>query len=178
MDYVILCCLAVLVLVAICLLYWLPKYAKKGLGLFCEEKNVRDLKTLGDMSGFISALLSVFFFFCCFVVFCVWDSLQQNLVQKISRVELVVFAFLLLDFIARMYAIRKKALNALHSVYLNNIVEARIEGQQKGLWTYKFDMYHEELRGYLDEKPSGDIITVAVLKYDSKRKMYLLQEMH
>ncbi len=178
MDYLILCCLAALVLFVICLLYWLPKYATKGIVVFCEKKDMRDLKTVGDMSGFISALLLVFFTFCCFVIFCVWNNFQQNLVQKFSRFELVVFAFLLVVFIVRMHIIRNKALKSLHSLCINNIIEASVETQQKGMWICKFTIYGEVFWGYLDEKPSFDMVEAAVLKYDNRRKMYRLQEMH
>ena len=98
--------------------------------------------------------------------------------RKLSRVGFVISTFLLFILIVRTYSIRKKAIKAFHLLCENNIVDVQVEKKQKNLWLCRFSMYGEELWGYLDEKPSDDIIKVAVLKYNNRKKMYLLQEMH
>ena len=178
MDYLILGCSTALVFVILSVLYLLPKYAKEGIDLFLQENNIRDLKKVVFMSNFIKSLSFVIFFICSLIVCIVWKELQQNWVQKLSWWGFFVSAVLLLVFIVRMHAIGNKALKSIHTLCVNNIVEAIVEEQKKGLWICKFKLYHEELWGYLDEKPSFDMIESAVLKYDNRKKMYLLQEMH
>ncbi len=178
MIYVIFILSVILFVAELYCFYFFPKCVNQGIDLFWEKKEIKNLKTLAFMSKLLAVFCLAFFFVCCLLIWGVWYKLQPSLVQKLSFFIFSVSAVLLLAFVRKMILIGKDALDISHEICENIITDARIEGQQKGLWIYKFDMYHEELRGYLDEKPSGDIITVAVLKYDNRRKMYLLQEMH
>lgn len=178
MDYLLFFSSAALIFVVIYILFCLPNYVKEGLDLFWREKNARDLKKVVTMCGFILIFSVAFFCLCSLIIFGVWDELQQNMMRKLSRVGFVISTFLLFILIVRTYSIRKKAIKAFHLLCENNIVDVQVEKKQKNLWLCRFSMYGEELWGYLDEKPSDDIIKVAVLKYNNRKKMYLLQEMH
>lgn len=177
MDYLVFFVATALIVVVIYILSWFPRYTKEGVDLFWRERNLRDLKRVVVTTNFILILSMAFFFLCTLIIFGAWDELQRNMVQFVSRYEFLAFMFILFVFILKTSVIRKKALKAFHSLCENNIVEAMVENKQKGLWICKFNMYGEELWGYLDEKPSFDMIKVAVLKYDNRMKMYLLQEM-
>ena len=178
MDYLVFFVATALIVAVFYVLSWFPKYTKEGVDLFWRERNLQDLKRIVVTTNFILILSTAFFLLCVLIIFGIWDALQRNMIQNISRYEFVAFVFLLFVFILKTYSIRRKALIAFHNLCENNIVEAMVESQKKGSWICKFTIYGEELWGYLDEKPSFDMVKAAVLKYDNRMKMYLLQEMH
>lgn len=177
MDYVIFIVSAAF-LMFVNYVFSFPKQAKEVFNLFWREKNLKDLKMLAFMSKLLMSFSLALFFIFCFVIWVVWDDLQQNMIQKLSLLIFSVSAVYLLVLVRKTYLIKRSALNISHSICENIITDATVEEQKKGLWICKFNMYHEDLFGYLDEKPSANVINVVVLKYDNRKKMYLLQELH
>lgn len=155
-----------------------PQNAGEGMDLCFREKDLGALKAVISASNMIVALSLIFFFVCCFIIGSIWDNLQRNMIQKFGLWIFVVTAFLLLIMTWRAYLIRKKALNAYHSLCENSIVDAQVEKKQNGVWICKFILYQREHRGYLEEKPSAEKIKISVLKYKSRKRMYLLKELH
>ncbi len=178
MYYVIFILSVILFVAELYCFYFFPKCVNQGIDLFWRNEEIKNLKTVAFMSKLLAVFCLAFFFVFCLLIWGIWYKLQPCLLQKLSFFIFSVSAVLLLAFVRKMILIRLNALNISHLICENNILKAEVEEQRKGLWICKFNAYHEKLRGYLDEKPSGDIITVAVMKYDNKKKMYLLQEMH